>query len=122
MGATAAVGRYGEDVAARHLAEAGWTIVERNWRCRDPELGGELDIVALDGQTLVAVEVKTRRSLRAGDPLEAVTPAKLRRLRRLASRWCAERGPSVAHLRLDVVAVTLPKRGAARVTHVVGVG
>ena len=51
-----AVGKYGEDLAARHLVGAGFTIVTRNWRC--PE--GEVDILAIDGNTLVVIEVKTR--------------------------------------------------------------
>ena len=57
MGANDAVGRYGEKVAAAHLVEAGWTLLDRNWR----GTRGELDVVALDGDVLVAVEVKTRR-------------------------------------------------------------
>ncbi|MFD2772486.1 YraN family protein [Cellulomonas phragmiteti] len=62
MRAKDAVGRYGEDVAAAFVARAGWTVLARNWRC--PE--GELDIVALDGDEVVAVEVKTRRSTTYG--------------------------------------------------------
>ena len=48
MSATRAVGRYGEDVAVRHLADAGWTVLARNWRHSEPEMRGELDIVAVD--------------------------------------------------------------------------
>ena len=58
-----AVGRYGEDVAVRHLTEAGLVVLERNWRCRE----GEIDIVARDGDVLVVCEVKTRRSTAYGD-------------------------------------------------------
>ncbi len=79
MGANDAVGRYGEKVAAAHLVEAGWTLLDRNWR----GTRGELDVVALDGDVLVAVEVKTRRGTGFGHPAQAVTPAKLGRLRRL---------------------------------------
>ena len=124
MSATRAVGRYGEDVAARHLHEAGWTVLARNWRHADPEMRGELDIVARDPDQdcLVAVEVKTRRSLRAGHPLESVTDRKLRRLRRLLGAWCAEHEPAAARVRVDVVAVTVPGAGAARVEHVRAVG
>ena len=63
-----AVGRYGEQCAADHLAAAGLEILARNWRCR----AGELDIVARDGSQLVFVEVKTRSSLAFGTPAEAV--------------------------------------------------
>ncbi|MCL2781483.1 MAG: YraN family protein [Actinomycetia bacterium] len=86
MRAKDAVGRYGEDVAARHLADAGLTILARNWRCAD----GELDIVARDGPALVFCEVKTRRSVAFGDPSEAVGAVKAARLRRLALRWLIE--------------------------------
>ena len=87
MRAKDAVGRYGEDVAARHLTEAGLVVLERNWRCRE----GEIDIVARDGDVLVVCEVKTRRSTTYGTPLEAVTYRKAARQRVLAARWLAER-------------------------------
>lgn len=117
MRATDALGRYGEDVAARHLAEQGIVVLERNWRCD----GGEIDIVGRDGDVLVVCEVKTRRSDAYGDPLEAVTPLKAARLRRLAARWLAERGVHPAAVRIDVVGVRRPERGAALVDHVRGV-
>ena len=117
MRAKDAVGRYGEDVAVARLVEAGWAVLDRNWRCRD----GELDIVALDGGELVAVEVKTRRSQRFGPPALAVTPAKLARLRRLTAAWLAAHDVHPASVRVDVVAVVLPPRGAAQVEHLMGV-
>ncbi|MDM7832697.1 YraN family protein [Cellulomonas edaphi] len=117
MRAQDAVGRYGEDVAARHVVEAGWTVLDRNWRCRD----GELDLVGLDGDELVVVEVKTRRSVAYGPPAEAVTRHKLARVRRLAAQWLAAHDVRVASVRVDVIAVLLPARGAAVVDHLVGV-
>lgn len=118
MRAKDAVGRYGERVAVRHLLDAGFCVVERNWRCRD----GELDVVAVDGDCLVAVEVRTRRSTAAGHPLESVTPLKVARLRRLVGRWLAEHpGGRWRDVRIDVVAVLCPPRGAAVVEHVRGV-
>lgn len=97
-----AVGRFGEDLAASYLSEAGLRILERNWRCRD----GELDIVAVDDGVLVFVEVKTRSSTAFGDPAEAVHPAKASRLRRLAVRWLVEHdGTYWPELRFDVVSV-----------------
>jgi putative endonuclease len=113
-----AVGRHGEDVAADHLRDNGFELLDRNWRCR----WGELDLVARDGTCLVAVEVKTRRSTRAGHPLEAVTPVKLARLRRLLAAWL-QAHPEVRapRIRIDVVAVHRPPRGAAVVEHVRGV-
>ena len=117
MRAKDAVGRYGEDVAARYVTAQGWTVLARNWRCAD----GELDIVALDGDELVAVEVKTRRSTAYGHPAEAVTHRKLARLRRLTARWLSEHDVRAVSVRVDVVAVLVPRAGAAQVEHLVGV-
>lgn len=118
----AAVGRHGEDLAAQMLADAGWVVVERNWR----GTRGELDIVALDGRELVVVEVKTRTGGGYGHPAEAVTPAKLARLRRLAGEWLAGRvvealSERPLSVRIDVVGVVLPRDGSPRLEHLVGV-
>lgn len=112
-----AVGAYGERVAAAHLVAAGMVILERNWRCP----AGEIDIVARDGNTLVICEVKTRTSTDYGSPLEAVTARKAARLRRLAAAWATERGPHLPDIRIDLVGVLRPRRGAAQVEHVRGV-
>jgi putative endonuclease len=112
-----ALGRYGEDVAARHLIEHGIVVLERNWRCD----AGEIDIVGRDGAVLVICEVKTRRTNGFGTPLEAVTAAKAARLRRLAGRWLAASGVRPAHVRFDVVGVLASGHGAAQVDHVRGV-
>lgn len=124
-----ALGKEGEDLAARQLAAAGLEILARNWRCRD----GEIDIVARDrtrpgADVLVICEVKTRRGVGFGTPLEAVTPAKAARLRRLASRWLAaqradapgEPHAGYAHVRFDVVSVLQPAGGDTVVEHVQG--
>jgi len=113
MAAKDTVGRYGEDVAARHLSEHGLVVLQRNWRC---ELG-EIDIIAREGDCLVVIEVKTRRSDAYGSPLEAVTPRKVARLRRLAARWLAESGLHPPAVRIDVVAVRRPPSGPAQVEH-----
>lgn len=103
-----AVGRFGEQLAAERLVAEGFTVLERNWRCPD----GELDIVAVEGATLVFVEVKTRSSAGFGDPAEAVVPAKAARLRRLAVRWLIEHPDRYwPDVRFDVVAVV--RRGPA---------
>ncbi|MFJ8046102.1 YraN family protein [Kitasatospora sp. NPDC096147] len=83
------LGRYGEEVAARWLAQGGLQILERNWRCAD----GELDIVALDGDTLAVCEVKTRSERGFQQPQEGIDRTKADRLRRLAERWLGERWP-----------------------------
>ena len=73
MRAKDAVGRRGEQWAAERLEELGWTVLDRNWRGH----AGELDIVALDGDELVLVEVKTRTGRGFGRPAEAVPDTKL---------------------------------------------
>lgn len=113
---TLAVGAYGERRAVAHLVEAGIRIVERNWRCAD----GEIDIVARDGDDIVFCEVKTRRSLEFGPPASAVGPSKMRRLRRLATRWLHEHDVHVRDVRFDVLSVLPQRRGAARVEHLRG--
>jgi putative endonuclease len=113
MAAKDTVGRYGEDVAARHLIEQGYQLLHRNWRC---ELG-EIDIVARDGDCLVVCEVKTRRSDAFGHPVEAVTPAKMARLRRLTARWLEHTGLHPPQIRIDVVSVVRPVSGPALVEH-----
>jgi putative endonuclease len=80
------LGKDGEDFALRHLVGAGFDIVQRNWRCN----AGELDIIAVDGNTLVVVEVKTRSSTDYGLPAEAVTWRKVAKLRELAAMWLRE--------------------------------
>jgi putative endonuclease len=107
------MGKYGEEVAARHLAEAGLEILARNWRCAE----GEIDIVARERGALVICEVKTRASARFGLPVEAVTRRKAERLRRLACLWLQEHPASGADVRFDVVSVTRPPAGAAVVEH-----
>ena len=117
--ARSALGRYGEQLAARRLAEAGMTVLARNWRCGRT---GEIDIVARHGDALVVCEVKTRRGDAFEHPLAAVTPQKAQRLRALAECWIqAHGGAPSGGVRIDVVGVVLPPRGAPAVEHVRGV-
>lgn len=113
MGVRQDVGRAGEQLVAAQLESQGWSVLDRNWRCT----GGELDIVAMDGTTLVAVEVKTRRSSTFGHPAEAVTPTKLARLRRLTGQWLAAHDTRPTAVRVDVVAVSVAADGTATVEH-----
>jgi putative endonuclease len=113
-----AVGRYGEDVAVRHLLALGCELVDRNWRCP----AGEIDVVVRDGATLVVCEVKTRRSLTFGAPMEAVDRAKAARLRRLTGLYLAAHEMRGVPVRIDLVGVLLPSRGAPQVEHLRGVG
>jgi putative endonuclease len=111
-----AVGAYGERVAVRHLEDAGYTVVDRNWRRRS----GELDVVAVRGGTVVFVEVKCRRSGSFGAPGLAVTASKAGRIQGLAQEWLAAHGLTDAVQRYDVVSVLRPRFGAAVVEHVEG--
>ncbi|MGW3284571.1 YraN family protein [Streptomyces sp. NPDC001002] len=119
MNARSALGKYGEDLAARRLGEAGLTVLERNWRCGRT---GEIDIVARDGDVLVVCEVKTRRAGPFEHPMAAVTPVKADRLRTLAEPWAQEHGGAPpGGVRIDLIGVLLPDRGAPVVEHARGV-
>jgi putative endonuclease len=117
MRAKDALGRYGEELAVAHLQAQGLQVLERNWRCRL----GEIDVVAVDGDCLVVCEVKTRRSVRAGSPFEAVTPAKLGRLRKLTAAWLSAQDRHFAQVRIDVVGVLQPPHCTAVIDHLKGV-
>ena len=111
-----AVGEWGEDRAAQHLVEQGWSVVERNWRCRE----GEVDLVATDPDgVVVLVEVKTRSGYGYGDPLESITWAKAERLGRLLMRYRRERGVA-GPMRVDAVGVVRAHDGV-RLRHLRGV-
>ena len=117
-----ALGARGEDMAADYLRRQGWLILDRNWSCGRR---GELDIVAVEpgavGDTLVFCEVKTRSGIGYGQPLEAITHEKLRRLNRLALAWLGEHTMGFARIRIDGIGVLLEPSGRARLTHTRGV-
>lgn len=110
------LGKYGEDIAVEHLEDAGMVVLARNWRCAE----GELDIVARDGSTLVFCEVKTRSGVGFGTPLEAVIPAKARRIQRLAAAWLREADRGWPELRFDVVSVLCPRGCRPTIEHLRG--
>lgn len=101
-----AQGKYGEDLACGFLKKQGYKIIERNFRIR----GGEIDIIAQDGETLVYIEVKTRSSDYFGTPQEAVTQQKIKFLER-AAKFYRNNKKNIIKLpqleRIDVVAVNL---------------
>ncbi|HVT42062.1 MAG TPA: YraN family protein [Acidimicrobiales bacterium] len=97
----AIVGRDGEDQAAAHYRARGYAVLERNWRCAV----GEIDLICARGETLVICEVKARSRTATGHPLEAVTVAKQRRLRRLAAVYLVGQRTYWAEIRFDVVSV-----------------
>jgi putative endonuclease len=106
------LGSAAEDLVAARLAAASWEIVERNARTRH----GELDLVALDGRTLVFVEVKAGRAGSAYGPERPVLSVdfrKQRRVRRLATAWMSERRelPRYDEIRFDAIGVTYDRVG-----------
>jgi len=100
-----ALGRRGERAAERYLRRRGYKIVARGERGRL----GELDLIAVDGRTIVFVEVKTRRSHDAGHPSEAVGADKQKRLTRLALAYLKRHELLECSSRFDVLAITWPE-------------
>ncbi len=107
------LGPAGEKVAARHLRRAGYRIVARNYTCP----AGEIDVIALDGDTLVFVEVKTRCRADLADPEVNITAHKRRQLTHVARYYLAEKSAQERPSRFDVVAVVLPEKGRPIVEH-----
>lgn len=97
------LGERAEQAAAEWLTTRGWTILARRWRCAE----GELDLVALDPDcVVVAIEVKVRRTGRAGAPLESIDRRRLRRLRAALGHFLADTPAAAGHgIRVDLVAV-----------------
>ena len=98
------LGRRGEDEAARHLKSLGYRILGR----RERVLRGDIDIVALDGRTVVFVEVRSRSDTEHGHPAETVGPAKQRLIAELAAVYIRRHRLEDQSVRIDVVAVTFP--------------
>jgi putative endonuclease len=96
-----ATGSAAERAAATFLHDRGYHVLEHNFRCR----GGEIDLIALDGGTLVFIEVKLRRTLARGAPIEAVTPQKQSRLARAAQSYLAFSGRVFPRIRFDVISI-----------------
>jgi putative endonuclease len=97
------LGRIGEDLACRELERRGYAIVARRYRLR----GGELDIVARDGQTIVFVEVKARAGRQFGRAADAVTGLKRRRMAQLALDYLTRYRLTRCSCRFDVVSIQL---------------
>lgn len=95
------LGHRGEDAAASWYSQAGYVVLDRNWRC--PR--GELDLICARGDLVVFCEVKTRSSNRYGSGAEAVTAAKQARVRRLATVWLSESADYWRRIRFDVADV-----------------
>lgn len=104
-------------MAFEYLRRSGMLVLDRNWRPRGAGVRGELDIVARDGDELVVVEVKTRRSIAYGSPAEAITRRKVRALRSLTLAWLEQRSIHAPAIRFDVVAIVIPPAGQPVIEH-----
>jgi putative endonuclease len=104
-----ALGDAGERLAERRLVTLGWSIIDRKWRVR----GGEIDLIALDGDELVFVEVKTRHGNPLGTAEEAVDARKAARLIALGEQYVIQHPEHGERFwRVDIVAITLDRSGA----------
>lgn len=103
MNTNVAVGKYGEDRASEFLERLGYEVLDRNWRCNV----GEIDIVARDQDCLVFAEVKTRTRVGFGHPFEAITTAKMKKMRQLVFEWCRSHETASGKIRLDAISVLL---------------
>ena len=97
------VAKIGESLAAKHLKARGYRILAQNYRARR----GEIDLIARDGEFIVFVEVKTRRSLKFGLPQAAVTLQKQRQISKVALAYLQSRNLMDAPCRFDVIAIHL---------------
>jgi putative endonuclease len=107
------LGHVGESAAVRYLMDLGWTVLDRNYRCR----AGEIDVVARDQESVVFVEVRTRASVLFGTPEESITTTKARRMMRCALTYMAAHPDLSAGWRIDVIAVRVERNRTLSVSH-----
>src|SRR6185503_19993694 len=112
---TRGLGAAGERAARRYLQRQGFRILDSNYACP----AGELDIVCATAETIVFVEVKSRRDDGHADPEDNITPAKQRKLVTLARYWLDAHGWPERAYRFDALSVVLPDRGEPRIRHIV---
>ena len=105
------LGKKGENLASDFLKARGYTILSRNYRRRS----GEIDIIAMEGDYLVFIEVKTRRGTSHGHPLEAITARKQRQISKVAQCYLAENNLFDKEARFDVVSVVMSKSNQAQI-------
>lgn len=108
-----ALGARGEDAAACFLERRGYEILERNWVC----FAGEADIIAKDDDTIVFVEVKTRKDCQKGFPSEAVTPSKRSKYEKIALAYLSDHVQAEHPVRFDVVSLVVIGPSKAMVRH-----
>src|SRR5690606_37047481 len=107
-------GIQGEQLAAQHLQQHGYVLLEANWRCAR----GEIDLVMQQADVLVFVKVKTRRRADTAAAFLNITPRKRERLIASAHTYLAQKGLEDSRWRIDGIAVILPRTGQPVVEHV----
>lgn len=110
-----ALGKRGEDAAAKFLYARGYEILERNWTC----FAGEADIVAKDGPCLVFVEVKTRKDTKKGFPSEAVNSEKRNKYEKIALAYVSEFDETDIPIRFDVISIVVVASDRAMIRHTI---
>ena len=112
------LGRFGEDQVAQYRQQAGDEIIERNWRVRE----GEIDLISLDKSGVFRfIEVKTRSSISYGHPFEAISPAKLLRMQRLAMGWLVTHDCFGCEYSIDIASVLISADGSHTLEYRAGV-
>ncbi len=106
-------GKEGEEIAAKYLEEKGFEIIKRNYQYGH----GEIDIIAKDGEVLVFVEVKTRKTLEYGEPEYAITKKKILQIKKMAELYLYDKEIEEADCRFDVIAIILGSEGNPQITH-----
>jgi putative endonuclease len=104
---TQALGRKGEDIAHRYLRSRGYNVVARRFRLEDGS--GEVDLIARRRNTIIFVEVKTRRTTAYGAPERAVDPEKERKIVRAARSYVLKSGAEWSQVRFDIISVVIAK-------------
>lgn len=107
------IGKIGEDIAAEYLKKQGYSIMERNFRCKQ----GEIDMIAMDKEEIVFIEVKTRLSLNYGLPSEAVNQQKKRHLMKTIQYYLYQRNLEDHFIRMDVVEIYI-RHNKAYINHI----
>lgn len=110
------LGRKGEEIALKFLKDKGYELVARNYRCHR---FGELDLVMRDGKYLVFIEVRTKKNVLHGTPVETVDYDKRRQIEKMAQLYVTkEKIPEDTYCRYDVVGIVLPKDGEPKIEHI----
>lgn len=107
------LGKHGETLAAEHLQHNGYTILHKNWSCRS----GEIDLIAEENQTLVFVEVKTRRAQTTETAFASITPTKQKRFIAAVHEYLSANADEDTLWRIDAIAIALPRSGAPIIDH-----